>query len=56
MTVKERVRVGDSTTVKFGDREVEAVVEHVGNHGWVLARVVSDEPDIPFGYICAKRI
>lgn len=53
---KVRPRVGDPTTVMFGDREVEAVVEHVGHSGWVLARVVGDYPDIPFGYIAAKRI
>lgn len=53
---KVRPSVGDPTTLKFGDREVEAVIEHVGQHGWVIARVVGDYDDIPFGYIAAKRI
>lgn len=48
---------GDVTTVMFGDREVQAVVVHVGEHsGMVLARVVGDDPAIPFGFICARRI
>ncbi len=55
-TTKVRPVVGDSTTVQFGDREVNAVVVHVGEHGWVLAKVVGEYPEIPFGYICAKRI
>jgi hypothetical protein len=49
--LRGRAHVGDVTTVMFGDREVEAVVEHVGTHGWVLARVVGDYPDIPYGYV-----
>jgi hypothetical protein len=54
---KRRLVPGDVTTVMFGDREVEAVVVHVGEHtGWVLAKVVGDYPDIPYGYVCAKRI
>jgi hypothetical protein len=54
--VRKRLCVNDPTTVMFGDREVEAVVVHVGEHGWVLAKVVEDDPEIPYGYICAKRI
>jgi hypothetical protein len=56
--LRGRAHVGDVTTVMFGDREVEAVVVHVGEHtGWVLAKVVGDYPDIPpGGVICAKRI
>jgi hypothetical protein len=53
---KVRPMPGDPTMLKFGDREVEAVIEHVGNHGWVIARVVGDDPEIPYGYIAAKRI
>lgn len=48
--------MGDATTVKFGDREVQAVVVHVGKHsGMVLARVVEDDPEIPFGYIAGRQ-
>lgn len=53
---KRRLMPGDPTTVMFGDREVEAVVVHVGHSGWVLARVVGEYPDIPYGFIAAKRI
>jgi hypothetical protein len=48
---------GDTTTVKFGEREVEAVVVDVGNHsGMVLARTVGENPGIPAGsIICGFR-
>jgi hypothetical protein len=55
-TEKRTIRVGDPTTVKFGDREVEAVVVHVGKHsGMVLAKVVGDDPTIPYGFICGRQ-
>lgn len=55
-TEKRRLVPGESTTVMFGDREVQAVVVHVGQHsGMVLARVVEDDPLIPFGYIAGRQ-
>lgn len=54
--VRKRLCVNDPTTVMFGDREVEAVVVHVGQHsGMVLAKVVGEHEGIPFGYICARQ-
>jgi hypothetical protein len=55
--VRKRLMPGDVTTVQFGDREVEAVVVHVGHHsGMVLARTVGENPGIPAGsIICARQ-
>lgn len=49
MNVKERLHVGDITTVKFGDRDVQAEVVSI-HHGWILARV-NDLTVSPYGYI-----
>lgn len=53
--IRKRLCVNDVTTVKFGDREVEAVVVNIRN-GWILARV--DEPTkqgLPYGYIMTRE-
>lgn len=54
MTTTEKRRcVGDVTTVRFGDRDVEAEVVSI-HQGWILARV-KDDPQIPYGYISVRQ-
>lgn len=52
-TTKVRPRVGDWTTVKFGDRDVQAQVVSI-HRGWILARV-KDDPEIPYGFIMVRE-
>lgn len=51
-TEKVRLRVDDWTTVKFGDRDVQAQVVNI-HRGWILARV--NDPEIKFGYIMVRE-
>lgn len=53
-TTKARLHVDDWTTVKFGDRDVQAQVVQI-HHGWILARVKEDEPEIPWGFIMVRE-
>lgn len=52
--MKVRLRVGDWTTVKFGDQNVQAEVVHVSN-GWILARVADPRVSNGFGYIMTRE-
>jgi predicted hotdog family 3-hydroxylacyl-ACP dehydratase len=49
---KARLHVNDWTTVKFGDRDVQAQVVQI-HHGWILARV--NDPEIKFGFIMLRE-
>lgn len=49
---KVRLRVSDWTTLKFGDRDVQAQVVNI-HRGWILARV--NDPEIKYGYIMVRE-
>lgn len=51
-STRVRLMPGDWTTVKFGDRDVQAQVVQI-HHGWILARV--NDEQIPFGFIMVRE-
>lgn len=50
--LRKRLHMGDWTTLKFGDRDVQAQVVKIKN-GWILARV--NDPDIKYGFIMVRE-
>jgi predicted hotdog family 3-hydroxylacyl-ACP dehydratase len=50
--LRKRLQVSDWTTLKFGDRDVQAQVVNI-HRGWILARV--NDPQIKFGYIMVRE-